>query len=90
MQINSNYHAQPAGKVTSAEARPRGVQSDPPAASFQSSESLERALRSTPDQRAGEIDRAKALVSESAYPPPETIRKISNLLALSLSSAKEV
>ena len=51
---------------------------------FASSERLEKALASTPDVRAEEVRRAKALVGQVDYPPMETINKISNLLALNI------
>lgn len=54
--------------------------------SFEGAAGLDRALQSTPNQRAEEVSRAQSLKSDNAYPPPETIRKLSNLLAMHLEA----
>lgn len=45
---------------------------------------LHRALDNTPDSRQDMVERAAHLVGDVNYPPPETIQKISHLLALTL------
>jgi hypothetical protein len=52
--------------------------------SFESSANLSSALSSAPDSRADVIARAEKLVADPSYPPPETIRRIANLLAANL------
>jgi hypothetical protein len=54
--------------------------------SLSSASSLKAALDSTPDVRTAEVDRAKALVADRAYPPPSTLEKLSALLAKHLES----
>ena len=55
------------------------------AVDFASTERLERALKSTPDVRADEVARAKALIGQVDYPPMDTINKLSNLLAMNMT-----
>ena len=49
--------------------------------SFATVEGLNRALEQTPATRADKVARAKSLVADSTYPPPELIQKISALIA---------
>ncbi len=51
---------------------------------LENSRALTQALHQTPAVRAEVVRRATELVGESAYPPPETIRKISHLLAIQM------
>jgi hypothetical protein len=51
---------------------------------MENARALQTALQETPASRPEVVDRASALVGNVNYPPPETIQKISNLLALGL------
>jgi len=51
---------------------------------LENSRALTRALAETPPVRADVVRRAAELVGQAAYPPPETIRKISHLLAIQM------
>jgi hypothetical protein len=51
---------------------------------IENSRALTIALQETPEIRAEIVRRATELVGEPGYPPPETIRKISHLLAIQL------
>ncbi|HXG49545.1 MAG TPA: hypothetical protein VNO52_18125 [Methylomirabilota bacterium] len=51
---------------------------------LENARALHRALEKTPDSRADMVERAAQLVGDVNYPPPETIQKISHLLALTL------
>jgi hypothetical protein len=51
---------------------------------LENSRALTVALHETPEIRADIVRRATELVGEPSYPPPETIRKISHLLAIQL------
>lgn len=48
---------------------------------------LKVALDRTAEVRDAEVTRAKGLVDDPKYPPAETIRRISNLLALHIPGA---
>ena len=52
---------------------------------IENSRALGNALRETPEIRAEIVRRATELVGEPSYPPPETIRKISHLLAIQMN-----
>jgi hypothetical protein len=47
---------------------------------------VERALKNVLDTRAESVDRARGLIADVSYPPLETIRKISRLLAIKIAS----
>jgi hypothetical protein len=51
---------------------------------LENSRALTHALRMTPEIREEIVRRATELVGEPSYPPEETIRKISDLLAIQL------
>lgn len=52
---------------------------------FSATEAVDKALSATPDVRAEEVERARQLIGDPSYPPPETIRKLSELLAVQFS-----
>jgi hypothetical protein len=49
--------------------------------SFAGSAAVNSALRSSPDSRPDAVDRARTLINDPSYPGPETLRKVSQLLA---------
>jgi len=53
---------------------------------FENSRALTTALHNTPESRDDIVRRATELVGDVNYPPPETIRMISHLLAIQLES----
>lgn len=53
-------------------------------ATFEQAEALNDDYRREPDVRADVVTKAKELVSETQWPPPETIRKIASLLAMEI------
>jgi len=67
------------GRITSPEANPRGASrsGDPSTASAQ--------LRAAADVRQDRIKRAKALVKDPLYPPPEVIEAVAKTLAKRLA-----
>ena len=67
--------ARAAGRVSSS------VRDD---VALENSRALTHALHETPASRAEIVRRATELVGEPNYPPPETIRKISHLLAIQM------
>jgi hypothetical protein len=57
---------------------------------FENARALTSALHDTPSVRDEVVRRATGLVGDVNYPPPETIRMISNLLAIQLEPDTEV
>ena len=53
-------------------------------ASFVGAAGLEGALQAVPDVRADAVDRAKGLLHDAHYPPPETLKQLSSFLASKL------
>jgi hypothetical protein len=51
---------------------------------LENSRALTAALKNTPESRDDVVRRATELVGDVNYPPPETIRMISNLLAIQM------
>ena len=78
----------PAAKPAAREA----VSADPPAETadtesaiaFENVRALNSALREVPASRADVVKRAADLIGDVNYPPRETIRQISSLLAMRL------
>jgi hypothetical protein len=56
---------------------------------LENSRALKTALDNTPTTRADVVQRATEKVGDAHYPPPETIRMISNLLAIKLDEEPE-
>lgn len=88
MEINSNRSLDPAATPAAGPVKAKGaaqagsLYNDD--TSFESSANLASALSNAPDSRADVIARAEKLVADPSYPPPETIRRIANLLAANL------
>lgn len=56
---------------------------------FENSRALTTALHNTPESREDVVQRAVELVGDVNYPPPETIRMISHLLAIQMQPEDE-
>jgi hypothetical protein len=85
MEVSPNAGTGPAPKVTGKSllaSRLTPAASD--AVSFRAAETVNSALRQTPDIRPEAVQRAAENVSNVQYPPLETIQAISNLLAIGL------
>ena len=57
--------------------------------SLTGSAALEKSLHDTPDSRPEAVQKARQLINDVQYPPQETIKKISHLLAIKLKSDNE-
>ncbi len=82
MQINPTNNLTPLPgprRVTGSETPPAQD-----AADFSTTDSIRSALRNAADVRPDEVERARSLIDTSIYPPEETIRKIANLMAMSV------
>lgn len=62
----------------------RATQAAQDEVAFENSRALTTALQNTPESREDVVRRAAELVSDVHYPPPETIRMISHLLAIQI------
>lgn len=83
MQVNANQQIRPEIPVSPVGTHATSRKSDSTSeVEFSRSERLNRALENTPDVRAEEVVRAESLIQDVHYPPQETIRRISQLLAL--------
>jgi hypothetical protein len=56
---------------------------------FENSRALMTALQNAPASRIDEVRRATELIGDVGYPPPETIRMISHLLAIQMDQEAE-
>jgi hypothetical protein len=62
----------------------RAAQAAQEEVAFENSRALTTALHNTPESREDVVRRATELVGDAQYPPPETIRMISHLLAIQI------
>lgn len=67
----------------------RAAQAAEDEVAFENSRALTTALQNTPESRDDVVRRATELVGDVNYPPPETIRMISNLLALQMKAERD-
>jgi hypothetical protein len=84
MQIEANFNVSPPGRTPPATAPGRGGKVASDRAAFDDSVALEKALKDSPEVRPEVVEKAKQLVTNVPYPPPEVIAKISRLLGLEL------
>jgi hypothetical protein len=63
----------------------RAAQAAQEEVAFENSRALTTALHNTPESREDVVRRATELVGDAQYPPPETIRMISHLLAIQIT-----
>lgn len=84
MQISPNSNTGPVPRTwwKALPPAPGGQGAD--TAQFDRAAALNRALADTPEGRPGEVERARELIGDVTYPPPETIKRIASLLALHL------
>lgn len=85
MEINFHLRSLDA-PGTSMVSRPgsRVVQAAQEEVAFENSRALTTALHNTPASREDVVRRATELVGDVNYPPPDTIRMISHLLAIQI------
>jgi hypothetical protein len=89
MQIHTNLASGGLNKVVGAEVKARSANLEKSELSFAESDSLDRSLSKVPDVRTEEVARARSLVADPSYPPRETIRRLSNLLAMEMVARNE-
>lgn len=89
MLMEINFHLRNLDPVRAAQAaKPERVdaQAARDEVAFENSRALTIALKNTPESRQDVVQRAAELVGDVNYPPPETIRMISNLLAIQMQA----
>ncbi|MBL9137224.1 MAG: hypothetical protein JNK85_15230 [Verrucomicrobiales bacterium] len=84
MEVQSNHPAGGINPASTVRTEARRTKEPTEQVNFAQSAAVEQALQKTPEIRTEAVDRAKALVGSINYPPPETIRRLSNLLAMHL------
>jgi hypothetical protein len=85
MEINFHLRSLDAvGPAHASKASHRATQAAQDEVAFENSRALTTALQNTPESREDVVRRATELVGDVNYPPPETIRMISNLLAIQM------
>lgn len=85
MHINPSHHSDPVGQ-TELVRRPASTPgSVGDGTSFERSAALNRSLAGTPEVRREVVERARRLIEDTSYPPPEAINKIADLLAMKLA-----
>ena len=65
-------------------ARPAPAAADP--TSFARADALNTSIQTVPDSRTEAVDRARSLIRDANYPPPEVLRSVANLLANNIPS----
>lgn len=83
VHANNNTNGVSPARFSSVPTR-RAVESSRDEASFEGAAAVNQALESTPATRVEAVDRATGLIGDLAYPPRETIQRLSHLLALKL------
>ena len=82
-----NFHLRdldPVRGVQTAKVDHRAAEAAQDEVAFENSRALTAALKNTPESRQDVVQRATELVGDVNYPPPETIRMISHLLAIQM------
>jgi hypothetical protein len=81
IKLNSNYDS--VVRLTNSQPKAsRPVEPTSALSEFEESNALEARIKALPDTRADNVDRAKKLVGDPAYPPRETIQRLAALLAI--------
>ena len=89
MEINPNTKTDAVSRVADRTSVGRPVKGAGDQAVFSRSDALDRAFAATPDVRPDKVVQACELIGQVAYPPRETIAKLSDLLALNINPTAE-
>jgi len=87
MNMEVNLHLRSSDAIGSAylsRLRTRDTRAAQEQVAFENSRALRTALQNTPESREDVVRRATELVGDVNYPPAETIRMISHLLAIQM------
>lgn len=89
MQVDPKLTTSAVARADTSQPLVRKAKSETDCATFSRTEALHNAYRDVPDVRTEVVSKARELVSSSTYPPPETIKRLSNLLAMQLSATED-
>ncbi len=89
MEINPNLNSGAVNRISEQSSPARPIRATGDQAVFNRSEALNRSFAETPEVRQDKVARARELIGQVTYPPRETIAKISDLLAMNISSTRE-
>lgn len=82
MEIKLDVNTPKVQAVNGPQPAARSAKAAEPKVEFSNAAALDRALKATPDVRSEEVERARKLVNDTNWPPPETIQKLSTLFAM--------
>ena len=82
MEIKLNTNIDPLSRIAAGQPARSEVKIKGDGAAFEKSEALNQTLRHLPESRTEKVAKGKELAALTPYPPPETIKKISTLLAM--------
>jgi hypothetical protein len=85
MQIDPNISVGPVARMDSRSPTVAKPATDTDQAAFAQSQALEIEYNNTPDVRMDQVEKAVTLVGRVDYPPPQVIRRLANLLAMSIN-----
>jgi hypothetical protein len=80
MQIETNSGVSRAAKIQ-APTPARKTATEPNKVDLAKADALDAALKATPDVRAEQVARAKALVRDPGYPSDKVVHRVAELLA---------
>lgn len=86
MNVTPNYNTGPVTEVAWKTSMPPRAGNASDTAQFDHAAALDSAIKATPDIRAAEVERARDLIVDVAYPPDEIINRIASLLALKMDA----
>jgi hypothetical protein len=86
MEIKLNTNIDSIGRIATGQPIKTEIKIQGGGAAFEKSEALNQTLRQLPDSRMEKVAVAKENTALSTYPPPETIKKISALLAMNIGT----
>jgi hypothetical protein len=87
--INGPAASRRTGTTSSTKSSGPGAAKATDNASFAGAAGIEGALQAVPDVRPEAVDRARTLINDPSYPPPETIKQLSGFLASRISFQAE-
>ncbi len=84
MQVNANPNVGATAKIAGLRPSSPSARVERDKAAFLETDALNEALQQVPDVRPEAVDRARALVRDSQYPPLDVLRNVADLLTTRL------
>jgi len=89
MEVNTSFSTGGVGGITPQKPYTPAARTAAAPNPFASSNALESAVQNLPPSRPDAVARARELIADPNYPPADTLRQISSLLAEHLTSDGE-